>query len=159
MSYVEVTVPTHRGRIDGVGPYVSRRVQPQDRDAIDGIPCASVALTLLQLAAILPRRGLERVCDEAVVRELFDLATIEELLDRSRGCRGAAKLRAVLAEQAIGTTLTRSALEERTLGLLDRAGIARPEVNVRLVCRAGVAPQVDFLWRAQRLVLETDGIH
>jgi hypothetical protein len=47
VSYVEVTVPTHRGRIDGVGPYVSRRVQPQDRDATDGIPCASVALTLL----------------------------------------------------------------------------------------------------------------
>ena len=157
LSYVEVTVPGHRGTIYGVRTYVSRRLQPQDREEIDGIPCASVALTLLQLATVLPRRGLERACDEAVVQELFDLAAIEELLDRSRGCRGVAKLRAVLDEHAIGTTVTRSELEERTLGLLDRAGIARPEVNVRLVCRPGVAPQVDFLWRAQRLVLETDG--
>lgn len=156
-SYVEVTVRTHRGKIDGVRPYVSRRLQAQDRDTIDGIPCTSLALTLLQLAAVLPRRGLERACDEALVQELFDLAAIEELLERSRGCRGAAKLRAVLDEHAIGTTLTRSGLEERTLGLLDRAGIARPEVDVRLVCRPGVAPQVDFLWRAQRVVLETDG--
>jgi len=79
------------------------------------------------------------------------------VLARSRGCRGAARLRAVLREHAIGTTLTRFELEKRTLALLDGAGIARPEVNVRLPCGAGVAPEVDFLWRRARLVLETDG--
>jgi len=74
LSYVEVTVPTYRGKIDGVRPYVSRRLQPQDREEIDGIPCTSLALTLLQLAVVLPRRGLERACDEALVQELFDLS-------------------------------------------------------------------------------------
>ena len=157
LSYVEVIVPTRRGRIEGVRAYVCARVAPQDRDHIDGIPCTSLARTLLDLATVLPRRGLERACDEAEVQQLFDLAATEDVLDRSRGCRGAAKLRAVLREHAIGTTLTRSELEERTLALLDRANIPRPEVNVRLVCRPGIAPEVDFLWRHQRVVLETDG--
>jgi hypothetical protein len=158
LSYVEVTAPTHHRRLDGVRIYVNRRLAPQDRETIDGIPCVSVALTLLQLAAVLPRRELERACDEAEVQQVFDLAAIEELLDRSRGCRGAARLRAVLADHAIGTTLTRPGLEARTLALLDAFALPRPQVNVRVVCRPGVAPEVDFLWRTQRLVLETDGI-
>jgi hypothetical protein len=155
--WTEVTVPTQRRGGASIRPYRSDRLRPQDRAVIDAIPCTSVALTLLNLAAVLPRREIERACDEAEVRQLFDLAAIEELLDRSRGCRGAARLRAVLDEHAVGTTLTRSELEERALALCDSYAIARPEVNVRLVCRPGIAPQVDFLWRAQHVVLETDG--
>jgi uncharacterized protein DUF559 len=156
-SCVEVTVRTHRGKIDGVRRTSAAACSRRTATGSTASPARRSRWTLLQLAVVLPRRGLERACDEALVQGLFDLAAIEELLARSRGCRGAARLRAVLDEHAIDTTLTRSELEERTLGLLDRAGIARPEVNVRLVCRPGVAPQVDFLWRAQRLVLETDG--
>jgi hypothetical protein len=157
LAYVEVTVPSRRRPIAGIRLYVSGRLQAQDRDEIDGIPCTSIARTLLDLAAILPRRDVERACDEAEVRELFDLAALDDVLSRSRGCRGAATLRAVLRGHAIGTTLTRSELEERALALMDRFGIPRPEVNVRLVCRPGVAPEVDFLWRRRRVVLETDG--
>jgi hypothetical protein len=158
LAYVEVIVPQRRGEIAGVRAYVCRRLQEDDRDEIDGIPCTSVARTLLDLATVVPRRDLERACDEAEVQEVFDLLAIEDLLRRSGGCRGAAKLRAVLREHAIGTTLTRSKLEERTIALLDRFAVARPEVNARVVCRPGVAPEVDFLWRRERVVLETDGI-
>ncbi len=157
ITYVEVIVPSRRGRIDGVRPHICRGIEPQDRTVIEGIPCTSLARTLLDLAAVLPRREVERACDEAEVQRLFDLAAIEDMLERSRGCRGTTTLRAVLREHAIGTTLTRPGLEQRALALLDRAAIPRPEVNVRLVCRPGVAPEVDFLWRRERLVLETDG--
>jgi hypothetical protein len=116
-----------------------------------------VARTLLDLAAILARRGVERACDEVEVRELFDLAALDDVLGRSHGCRGTATLRAVLREHAIGTTLTRSELEERALALMDRSAIPRPEINVRVVCRPGVATEVDVLWRRRRVVLETDG--
>ncbi len=157
LSYVEVTVPSRRGRIDGVRAYICGRIDPQDRDKVDGIPCTSVALTLLNLAAVAPRRAVEWACDQAEVQEVFDLAAIEDVLERSRGCRGAPLLRAVLREHAIGTTLTRSGLEERALTACDDFGVPRPEVNVKLPCGGGYAPEVDFLWRAQRLVLETDG--
>jgi very-short-patch-repair endonuclease len=47
---------------------------------------------------------------------------------------------------------TRSELELRFLHLIRRAGLPEPEVNVR------VGPYlVDFLWRPQRLIVETDG--
>ena len=157
LTYVEVIVPSRRGRIAGVRAYISARIEQQDRDEIDGIPCTSLALTLLNLAAVSPRRHVERACDEAEVLEIFDLAAIQELLDRSGGCRGAGTLRAVLREHAIGTTLTRNKLEEGMLAALDALGLPRPHVNAEVVCRPGVAPEVDFLWRRQRLVLETDG--
>ena len=157
IAYVEVTVPQRRGTVDGVRTYVSARLQSQDCDEIDGIPCTSLARTLLDLAAILPRREVERACDEAEVQRLFDLRALEDVLDRSCGCRGVANLRAVLDEHAIGTTLTRPGLEVRTLAALDRAGVRRPEVNVRVACHNGIAPEVDVLWRRERLVLETDG--
>ena len=156
-SYIEVTVPRQLGRIAGIRTYVCSRLEPQDRRVVDGIPCTSPALTLLNLAAVLPRRQLERACDEAEVQRLFDLAAIEDVLERFRGSRGAARLRAVLDEHAIGTTLTRPGLEELALAAFDRLGLPRPEVNVQLVCRPGVGWEVDFLWRRRRLVLETDG--
>ncbi len=158
ISYAEVTVPTERGRIAGVRPYLCRRLQAQDRAEVDGIACTSVALTLLGLAAVLPRRGVERACDEAEVRELFDLAAIEDVLERFRGARGSADLRTVLADHAIGTTLTRSGLEERALSLFGRHGVPRPAVNATVDIPSGIPVEVDFLWRRERLVLETDGL-
>lgn len=155
---VEVTVPVDRARgREGISTTVSRHREDRDRIVHDGIPCTSVALTLLNLAAVAPRRAVERACDEAEVQDLFDLAAIDELLGRGRRPAGAALLRAVLREHAIATTLTREGLEERTLELFDDSGIPRPEVNVRVVCRPGIAPEVDFYWRRERLVLEADG--
>lgn len=113
-SEIEITVPTERGRrINGVRTYLCKRLQLPDRTVHDDIPCTSVAMTLLSLAAVVDRRALERACDEAEVQRLFDLRAIDELLARSRGRRGAARLRAVLDEHALGSTLTRSELEER----------------------------------------------
>ncbi|MDX6679379.1 MAG: hypothetical protein QOE31_3431 [Solirubrobacteraceae bacterium] len=80
ITYVEVTVPQRRGSVDGVRTYVSARLQPQDCDEIDDIPCTSLARTLLDLAAILPRREVERACDEAEVQRLFDLRALEDVL-------------------------------------------------------------------------------
>lgn len=155
-ALIEVTAAFERRR-PGIRARESRLLEERDRVVYDGIPCTSVALTLLNLAAVAPRRAVERACDEAEVQGLFDLAAIEELLGRRQRPPGAALLRAVLREHAITTTLTREGLEERTLTLFDDFGIPRPEVNVRVVCRPGVAPEVDFYWRRRRLVLEADG--
>ncbi|HSR42149.1 MAG TPA: DUF559 domain-containing protein, partial [Longimicrobiales bacterium] len=48
--------------------------------------------------------------------------------------------------------LTRSEAEERFLGLVRKSGLVAPEANARV---AGY--EVDFLWRAHRLVAEVDG--
>jgi hypothetical protein len=155
---IDVTVPTDRGRaINGIRTYRCRSLEPQDHAVVNGIPCTSVPLTLLDIAAVTSRRHTERACDEAEVQRLVDLQQLEDLLGRSRGRRGAATLRAILAEHAIGTTLTRSELEERTLGLCRRAQLPAPAVNADVAGASGRVYTVDFLWPAQRVVLETDG--
>ena len=155
---VEVTLPQDRGRrLRGARTYVVGDLGQADGEVHDGIPCVTVARTLLGLAALLPRRAVERACDEAEVQRVFDLAAVEALLARSTGRRGAAVLRAVLNEHAIGTTLTREGLEDLVLSVLDRHGVARPEVNAWVACRPSVGFEVDFLWRDERLVLEADG--
>ncbi len=57
-----------------------------------------------------------------------------------------------LADMGWDSEPTRSHLERLFLKLIRTAGLPRPEVNAK------VGPYtVDFLWRAQRLVVETDG--
>jgi len=114
-------------------------------------------LTLLNIAAVESRRRLERACDESEVQRLFDLVAIEELLGRSGGCRGAGALRSMLEEHAIGTTLTRSELEERMLALCRAAGLPLPVVNEPVVGGSGRWHCVDFLWADRRVIVETDG--
>ena len=82
------------------------------------------------------------------VRQLLDIA------ERCRGHRGAARLRAVVAD---GPAPTRSPLEDRVLDLIDGAGIPRPEINAPL--RLGGRTIVpDYLWRDRRLAIEADSV-
>ncbi|HVL31872.1 MAG TPA: type IV toxin-antitoxin system AbiEi family antitoxin domain-containing protein [Solirubrobacteraceae bacterium] len=155
---VEITVATDRARhVAGVTAYRCARLSSADRTVVDGIPCASVALTLLGLAAVAGPRQVERALDESEVLRLLDMAAVDDLLRRSAGRRGVASLRAVVTEHAIGSTLTRSELEERALALCRRAALPLPAVNEPVLCRPGVWHTVDFLWPAERVVLETDG--
>jgi very-short-patch-repair endonuclease/predicted transcriptional regulator of viral defense system len=157
-SLIEVAVRGDRGRgIVGVRPYLCRRLEPQDHAMVDRIPCTSVALTLLNLAAVTTPRQTERACDEAEVQRLVHLQELQELLERSRGRRGVATLRGVLAEHDAGSTLTRSELEELTLALCRRAQLPPPAVNAAVQGASGRLYTVDFLWPRQRVVLETDG--
>jgi very-short-patch-repair endonuclease len=69
-----------------------------------------------------------------------------------RGRRGGAVLTRVLAHHRAGSTLTRSDVEERMLALCRRCGLAAPPVNTKIE-----GYTVDFAWREQRLIAETDG--
>jgi very-short-patch-repair endonuclease len=58
----------------------------------------------------------------------------------------------VLALHEPGTTRTLSELEEAFLAFCEKHGFPRPEVNVSIegyLC--------DFVWREQRVIVETDG--
>jgi hypothetical protein len=110
------------------------------------------------LAETIPRRPFERAFDQSEVLEVFDLRAIQDQLSRSAARRGAKAIRAVLAEHYIGSTLTDSELEEEMLVLSRAVNLPPPEVNKWLVLSDGEgAVKAYFLWRAQRLVIETDG--
>ena len=154
---VDVTVPWRAGRSrPGIDIHRVTSLHPADTTTAHGIPCTTVARTLLDLAEVVARRSLERAVDQAEVLRLFDRHAVDDVLERAAGRRGAAALRAVLAETEFGSVLTRSELEERFLSLCLRASLPRPEVNAWL-CLDDGAVQVDFLWRAHELIVETDG--
>lgn len=153
---IEVSAPIKR-RIPGIRTHLCQSLEPADRTVVHGIPCTSVARTLLDIATVADRRQLERALDEAEVQRLVTRQGLAELLDRSKGRRGAAQLRAVLAEHDIGTTLTRSDLEELTLAVIRDAGLPRPLVNAAVQGASGRMYEVDFHWPDRAVVLEVDG--
>jgi very-short-patch-repair endonuclease len=135
--------------------HVSGTLRPQDVTVREGIPCTSIARTLLDLGDVVGRRGVERAFEQSEVLRLLDLRAIEDVLDRAGPRRGTGILRRLIAERG-GQGLTASELEENFLALCRDAALARPEVNAWLVLDEG-AIKADFLWRTERLVVETDG--
>jgi predicted transcriptional regulator of viral defense system len=156
---IDVTVPGRSARRHpGIDVHRSRTLSPNDTTRVSNIPCTTVARTQLDIAEVVNRRGLERLFDQAEIVEAFDLRKLENQLDRNASRRGARLVRAVLAEHYVGRTPTWSELEEAFLALTRTAGLPDPEVNVFIVVPdGGPAIRVDFLWRARRLVVETDG--
>jgi predicted transcriptional regulator of viral defense system len=152
----DITLPGPSARPrPGIDVHRSATLQAADVTTVDGIPCTSVARTLLDLADVVDRRGVERAVDQAEVQRVFDLRAVNEVLSRAAGRRGAGVLRQVLAEYD-GPTLTHSELEERFHEICRRAGVPKPEVNAWIPLDGG-AVKADFLWRAERLIVETDG--
>jgi very-short-patch-repair endonuclease len=151
---VDVTLPRRtRGRT-GIDVHATATLRPEDVTVHDGVPCTSVARTLLDLAEVVDRRGVERAVEQAEVLRLYDGNAMEEVLARAAGRRGAEILRRLAP--APGPGLTASELEERFLALCRTAALPQPEVNAWLALGDGTI-KADFLWRAERLLVETDG--
>ncbi len=113
-----------------------------------GIVVTTPARTVIDLADVVrKRRTLERAIDEAKYLNL----DMTELAPR-QGRKGSGLLSAVLAVHDAGSTRTRSELEELFLALVDREDLPRPEVNTHIE-----GFECDFVFREQRLVVETDG--
>jgi hypothetical protein len=154
---IDVISPRRPGRNRaGIDAHTSSTLLARDVEEVDGIPCTTVARTLLDLAAVVPRRVVERAFDEAAFREVLDAAAIEDVLARAGKHRGAGVLRGILDDHSPGSTRTRNDLEEAFLAICDRAGLPRPEVNAWIALDPN-GYEADFLWRGQRLIAETDG--
>jgi hypothetical protein len=123
---------------------------------VRGIAATTPPRTLLDLAAVVARRHLERAVNDAEMLRLADAVSLEDLVLRHPRRRGVAALRRILADGRVGATVTRSELEDRFLAFVDRADLPRPEVNAALEAAGGWI-EADCLWRVQRLVVEFDG--
>ena len=150
---IEVTVEARgtRAKRPGIDLHCVRSLDPRDLTVLRGIPVTTVARTLVDLCSVLPDRMVERALEQSHVLRLVHSGALEEILGRTPGRRSAV-LRRLLEVQTRAPTLTRSELEEAFLALCRRGGLPDPEVNTHLH-----GYEVDFLWRAQRRVVEVDG--
>jgi hypothetical protein len=156
---IDVTIPPGgQRRHQGVRIRRSSTLADTDLDVVDGIPCTSVARTMLDIADVLTRRGVERAFDQMEINQGFDLLAIHDQLTRNPTRPGVKVIRAVLAEHYIGRTPTWNEFEEAMFAISRSASLPDPELNQWLLLHDGGPPiKADFMWRAQRVVVETDG--
>jgi hypothetical protein len=141
-----------RARRPGLVVHRSGRLTPAQITARGGIPVTTPGRAVLDLAAAgLRGRRLESLLDRAEALAL-DFGDLHEVLRMHPRRPGATALAGLLSQHTPGTVVTRSEMEERFLAACDRHDIPRPAVNTRV---AGF--EVDFAWRAERLVVEVDG--
>jgi very-short-patch-repair endonuclease len=154
-SDVSLSSPSARPK-HAIEVHRSVTLTPEDLTTVDAVPCTTVARTLVDLGDLVNRRAVETAVEQADVLQLFDLRAIDAAIERAGPKRGTGILLSVL-EHLDGPTLTASELEEAFLALCRDARLPTPEVNVWLTLGDGSAVKVDFLWRPERLVVETDG--
>ena len=140
-----------REKRDGLRIHRPRTLRPDEITTRDGIPVTTPARTVLDLAATLGRRPLERILDRVEVLELTDYPALHRMADAHPGHRGAPRLRAALDTHHAGTTLTKSELEERFLGLCRAHGLPTPLVNTW-----PSGQEVDFRFPGHALIVEAD---
>jgi hypothetical protein len=156
---IDVIVPGRTARRhDGIDLHRSTTLTAADITIVDNIPVTSVARTAFDLAAVVRRRAVERALDQAEILDVFDLTALDDQLARNPHHPGAPILKAVLEGHTAGTTVTWSHLEELCLEVTRAAGVQPPEVNGYVDPGDGELPiRPDFVWRAQRVVVEADG--
>jgi very-short-patch-repair endonuclease len=146
----EITLRAGYRRRPGIQIHRTGSLPVDETTGLRGVPITSVPRTILDLAAHLHRKPLDRAISQAVALGLANSQALLDVANRHLGRRGALRLRTVLTGP--GPAFTRSEAEERFLDLLRRARIDPPEVNTRLL-----GLEVDFYWPRRQLVVEVDG--
>lgn len=122
-----------------------------DRVVRDGIPVTSLARTILDVAAESRPQTVKGFIRRADDDKHFDLRAMHDLLERTVGHRGHAKVLAALDIYEDTPPFTRSGLERRFLELVREAGLPEPAMNFFV---AGF--EIDAWWEAAEFGVELD---
>lgn len=149
---IDVTVPgrTRAGR-HGIRVHNVRRLDPEDRAIVDGIPVTALHRALLDYAELAPFQQLRHALDAAARRELLDGRKLDALYERAQGRHGLKPLKAAVAQLRGPVPWTQSEIERRFLAMIREAGLPEPQANVFV---EGFL--VDLWWPQARLVVEID---
>ncbi len=147
---VEVIVASSRSDSrQGLRVHRTRSLPDPDRRVHRGLPITSPTRTLLDLA-LDGYPALERAVAEAQVAKLITAGQLAAAIAAHRAQPGTAQLRTLAGDDLRG--FTRSEAERRLRTLCRNAHLPGPQANIHLH-----GWEVDLLWPAQRLVVETDG--
>ena len=146
---VEVTADSPRRTRSAIRVHSAAALTSRDRTSHEGISVTAIPRTFLDFATVDPHY-LSQALDNARRLGLLDLVAMDELISRSRGFRGVARLRTAL-ELHRPSAFTRSGLERRFLALVQRAGLPRPSMNLFVE-----GFELDAYWPAERFAVELD---
>lgn len=135
----------------GVRLRQTRRLHSWEVTIAQGIPVATMERILVDLAGRTDAKRLERIFVQAYKTGDLNWERLARITTRRRGCRGVGRLRRIALEVDPEALETRSPTEIDFLGLCRQADLPTPVVNVLVEGHL-----VDFLWPAQKVVVETD---
>jgi hypothetical protein len=135
----------------GVRLHQTRRLEPYEVTVERGIPVAVMERVLLDLAGRTDSKRLERMFVQAYKRDDFSWPRLGRIITRRRGCKGVGKLRRIALEVDPEALETKSPSEVDFLALWREVDLSTPSVNVLVEGHL-----VDFLWPAQKVIVETD---
>jgi hypothetical protein len=135
----------------GVRLHQTRRLEPFEVTGERGIPVATIERVLLDLAARTDLKQLERIFVQAYKTGGLSWSRLGRVLELRRGRKGIGNLRRIALEVDPQALDTKSVTEIDFLALCREANLPIPSVNVLVEDHL-----VDFLWPAQRVVVETD---
>lgn len=148
-------------RSDLARVWTTTNLGPDDIVRVDGIPCLSLARTLMVLAGQVPPLEVEMLRDMIDVAVRDGAATDGWLwwrLEKLR-CPGRAGVRVfaeILTERA-GGSMTESWLEREFLRLINDAGLPQPVTQARIRRNGAFVARVDFLFADAKVVVEVSG--
>ena len=156
---VQVTIPGSRGplKLSGVRVWRSRALLPSEIAMRGPFRVTHLARTIIDLAAVLDEQGLRAVLDSVVRQRRSNLAWIFQLLQRrGQGCRGAGRLRALIAEYQEADEVPDSVLERLALQLARATG-HEPRLHWEVDHGDRRLGKVDLAWPEVQLCVEVDG--
>jgi hypothetical protein len=153
---IELTVPISNGPIPAE-IIVHRSRRPPPGETVDGLPVTTVERTILDLAALMPDRALEKVAESALRRHLTSLAELAEILKTNggRGVKGTRRMRRVV--MAVDRDITGSPAEFDVHELIRSAPVPPPILQLRIDLPNGQKAFPDFSWPRKRRIVEVDG--
>jgi very-short-patch-repair endonuclease len=160
-AVVDLIPPEQHGRkIDGIKAHRAPFPGPSELRLVHGIPCTTVARTIVDLAGVHGVQQMRKTVEMAATKGVLDLDAVDAVLANGPKRRGAPALRGVLdewrpvAETAKHATV-RSLFEAKLLPLIAKAQLPIPKVNAP-VRTAEAVLEVDLLWPDHRFAVEAD---
>jgi very-short-patch-repair endonuclease len=150
---VHVTISATRGgpAPTGVVVHRSRTLTPIDIRLHAGLPITSPARTMLDVAAGLPDRDVERLLDEGLfAKRIVTTREIDDVVARAGAHPGRARLARVAGTHA-RSTRTESPPEEQLLRLIRASGLPEPQLQYPML-----GYRLDFFWPELKLAVEVD---
>lgn len=144
----QVATPTER-KIDGIDTRRRKKIHPADFRDLDGLPIASVATTVVELAGECTEDQMGHVVHQADVIHSVTPDHIEAVLQRRKNVKNARMLRAIIHGEM---PITLSELERICVGLFDEWGYPPPAMQKKVG-----KYRVDFHWTEPALTVEVCG--